>query len=73
MCRLEPRGRGKAWGRGSVAVFEDELKKAGDQAVQDGYIVKVVKHVDAMPVPRVIATYSGDRTAPACNTMTYDD
>jgi hypothetical protein len=24
-------------------------------------------------VPQVIATYAGDRTAPACNKMTYDD
>ena len=49
------------------------IRACDHQAVQDGYIVKVVKQEDPMPVPQVIATYSGDRTAPACNKMTYDD
>jgi branched-chain amino acid transport system substrate-binding protein len=49
------------------------IRACDHQAVQQGYIVKVVKQEDPMPVPQVIATYSGDRTAPACNRMTYDD
>jgi branched-chain amino acid transport system substrate-binding protein len=49
------------------------IRACDHQAVQQGYIVKVVKQEDPMPVPQVIATYSGDRTAPACNKMTYDD
>ena len=49
------------------------MRACDHQAVQQGYIVKVVKQEDPMPVPRIIATYSGDRTAPACNKMTYDD
>ncbi len=49
------------------------IRACDHQAVQQGYIVKVVKQEDSMPVPQVIATYSGDRTAPACNKMTYDD
>ncbi len=49
------------------------IRACDHQAVQQGYIVKVVKQEDSMPVPQVIATYPGDRTAPACNKMTYDD
>jgi branched-chain amino acid transport system substrate-binding protein len=49
------------------------IRACDHQAVQDGYIVKVVKQEDPMPVPQVIATYPGDRTTPACNKMTYDD
>jgi branched-chain amino acid transport system substrate-binding protein len=49
------------------------IRACDHQAVQQGYIVKVVKQEDPMPVPQVIATYPGDRTAPACNKMTYDD
>jgi branched-chain amino acid transport system substrate-binding protein len=49
------------------------IRACDHQAVQQGYIVKVVKQEDPLPVPQVIATYAGDRTAPACNTMTYDD
>ena len=49
------------------------IRACDHQAIQQGYIVKVVKQEDPMPVPQVIATYSGDRTAPACNKMTYDD
>jgi branched-chain amino acid transport system substrate-binding protein len=49
------------------------IRACDHQAIQQGYIVKVVKQEDPMPVPQVIATYPGDRTAPACNKMTYDD
>jgi branched-chain amino acid transport system substrate-binding protein len=49
------------------------MRACDHQVVQSGYIVKVVKQEDAMPVPQVIATYPGERTAPACNKMTYDD
>jgi branched-chain amino acid transport system substrate-binding protein len=54
--------------KGHVAV-----RACDHQAVQQGYIVKVVKQEDPMPVPQVIATYPGERTTPACNKMTYDD
>ena len=49
------------------------IRACDHQAIQQGYIVKVVKQEDPMPVPQVIATYPGDHTAPACNKMTYDD
>ena len=49
------------------------IRACDHQAVQQGFIVKVVKQEDPMPVPQVIATYSGDRTTPACGKMTYDD
>jgi branched-chain amino acid transport system substrate-binding protein len=49
------------------------IRACDHQAIQQGYIVKVVKQEDPMPVPQVIATYPGDHTAPACNMMTYDD
>jgi branched-chain amino acid transport system substrate-binding protein len=49
------------------------IRACDHQAIQQGYIVKVVKQEDPMPVPQVIATYPGDRTAPACNKMAYDD
>jgi branched-chain amino acid transport system substrate-binding protein len=49
------------------------IRACDHQAIQQGYIVKVVKQEDPMPVPQVIATYPGERTAPACNKMTYDD
>jgi branched-chain amino acid transport system substrate-binding protein len=49
------------------------MRACDHQVVQNGYIVKVVKQEDPMPVPQVIATYPGERTAPACNKMTYDD
>jgi len=49
------------------------MRACDHQVIQSGYIVKVVKQEDPMPVPQVIATYAGDRTAPACNKMTYDD
>jgi branched-chain amino acid transport system substrate-binding protein len=49
------------------------MRACDHQVIQQGYIVKVVKQEDPMPVPQVIATYAGDRTAPACNKMTYDD
>ena len=49
------------------------MRACDHQAMQQGYIVKVVKQEDSMPVPQVIATYPPERTAPACNKMTYDD
>jgi branched-chain amino acid transport system substrate-binding protein len=49
------------------------IRACDHQAVQQGYIVKVVKQEDPVPVPQVIATFPGERTTPACRQMTYDD
>jgi branched-chain amino acid transport system substrate-binding protein len=55
--------------KGKVAI-----RACDHQAIQSGFIVRVTKHEGvAVPVPEVIATYPGDRTAPACLKMTYDD
>ena len=55
--------------KGHVAV-----RKCDHQTVQGGTIVKLVKAEGfAYPVPQIIATYPGDKTAPACNKMTYED
>jgi branched-chain amino acid transport system substrate-binding protein len=50
------------------------MRACDHQVVQAGYMVKVTKPEGApFPVPQVIATYPGERTAPGCNKMTYDD
>lgn len=51
-----------------------KFRECDHQAVQDGYMVRVVKK-DGFPhpIPEIIATYPGDRTTPACRKMTYDD
>ena len=50
------------------------MRKCDHQAVQHGFMVKVVKR-DGFPhpIPEVIATYDGDKTAPPCHKMTYED
>jgi hypothetical protein len=48
------------------------IRKCDHQAVQQGFMVKVVKRGDAL-IPEVIATYPGERTTPPCNKMTFDD
>ncbi|HVY41895.1 MAG TPA: ABC transporter substrate-binding protein [Hyphomicrobiaceae bacterium] len=48
------------------------IRKCDHQAVQQGFMVKVVKRGDAL-IPEVIATYPGQRTTPPCNKMTFDD
>ena len=51
-----------------------KFRECDQQAVQDGYMVRVVKK-DGFPhpIPEVIATYPGERTTPGCRKMTYDD
>ena len=50
------------------------MRACDHQVIQPGFIVKVTKHAGvAMPVPEVIATYPGEKTAPACLKMTYED
>ena len=50
------------------------MRACDHQVIQPGFIVKVTKHEGvAVPVPEVIATYPGERTAPGCLKMTYDD
>jgi hypothetical protein len=42
--------------------------------VQGGTIVKLVKAEGfSYPAPEIIATFPGDKTAPACNKMTFED
>jgi branched-chain amino acid transport system substrate-binding protein len=50
------------------------IRKCDHQAVQNGYMVKLVK-ADGFtyPVPQLIATYPGDQTTPPCNQTTYAD
>jgi branched-chain amino acid transport system substrate-binding protein len=55
--------------KGHVAV-----RKCDHQAVQTGYMVKLVKADGfSYPVPQIIATYRGDKTTPPCNKMTFED
>jgi branched-chain amino acid transport system substrate-binding protein len=55
--------------KGHVAV-----RKCDHQAVQAGYMVKLVKADGfSYPVPQIIATYPDDKTTPACNKMTFED
>ncbi len=44
------------------------MRECDHQAVQGGFMVKVVKKEGFDdPVPEIIATYPGDKTTPACN------
>jgi branched-chain amino acid transport system substrate-binding protein len=50
------------------------MRACDHQAVQSGFMVKVVKREEAaMPVPEVIASYPGESTTPPCNKQTYED
>jgi branched-chain amino acid transport system substrate-binding protein len=51
-----------------------DIRKCDHQAVQSGYMVKLVK-ADGFtyPVPQLIATYPGDQITPPCNKSTYAD
>src|SRR5580704_5213988 len=48
------------------------MRACDHQVVQSGYILRVEKG-EAGPEPKVIATFPGEQTAPACLKMTYDD
>ena len=48
------------------------MRECDHQVVQPGFILRVEK-TETGPEPKVIATYLGERTAPACLKMTYDD
>jgi branched-chain amino acid transport system substrate-binding protein len=49
------------------------IRACDHQAVQGGYMVKVVKPDGfKAPVPEIIATYPGDEVTPACRQMTFD-
>jgi branched-chain amino acid transport system substrate-binding protein len=48
------------------------MRECDHQVVQSGYMVRVEKG-ESGPEPKVIATFPGERTAPACRKMTYDD
>jgi branched-chain amino acid transport system substrate-binding protein len=48
------------------------MRDCDHQVIQPGFILRVEKG-EAGPEPKVIATYLGERTAPACLKMTYDD
>jgi branched-chain amino acid transport system substrate-binding protein len=50
------------------------MRKCDHQGVQQGFMVRVVKKEGFdTPIPEVIATFPGERTTPACNTMAYED
>ena len=49
------------------------MRACDHQAVQGGYIVKVVQQAgSSTPVPEIIATFPGDQITPACRAMTFD-
>jgi branched-chain amino acid transport system substrate-binding protein len=49
------------------------IRACDHQAVQGGYMVKVVKQDGAKtPAPVIIGTYPGDEVTPACRQMTFD-
>ena len=48
------------------------MRACDHQVVQPGYILRVEKG-ETGPEPKVIATFPGEQTAPACLKMTYDD
>ena len=49
------------------------MRACDHQAVQGGYMVKVVKQDGRKtPVPELIATYPGDEVTPACRQMTFE-
>jgi branched-chain amino acid transport system substrate-binding protein len=50
------------------------MRECDHQVIQPGFMVKVVKDEgSAAPSAQVIATFPGEKTAPACRQMTYDD
>jgi len=49
------------------------IRACDHQAVQGGYMVKVVKKEGTrLPAPVIIATYPGEEVTPACRQMTFD-
>ena len=49
------------------------MRACDHQAVQGGYMVKVVKKEGfKTPIPEIIATYAGDEITPACRQMTFE-
>ena len=48
------------------------MRDCDHQMIQSGFILRVEKG-ETGPEPKVIATFPGTRTAPACRQMTYDD
>src|SRR5580692_1117552 len=49
------------------------MRACDHQAVQGGYVVKVVQQAGfTTPVPEIIATFPGDQITPACRAMTFD-
>jgi branched-chain amino acid transport system substrate-binding protein len=48
------------------------MRQCDHQVIQPGYILRVEKG-ETGPEPKIIATFPGERTAPACLKMTYDD
>ena len=49
------------------------MRACDHQAVQGGYIVKVVEAAGSKtPVPQIIATFPGEDITPACRQMTFD-
>ena len=60
--------------RSTASRARSRCAKCDHQAVQQGFMVKVVKKEGFdHPIPEVIATYPAERTTPPCNKMTYDD
>ena len=50
------------------------IRQCDHQGVQGGTVVKLVKAEGfTYPAPEIIATFPGDKTAPACNKMTFED
>jgi branched-chain amino acid transport system substrate-binding protein len=50
------------------------IRQCDHQGVQGGTVVKLVKAEGfTYPAPEIIATFAGDKTAPACNKMTFED
>ena len=48
------------------------MRACDHQLIQSGFILRVEKG-ETGPEPKVIATFPGERTAPGCRKMTYDD
>jgi branched-chain amino acid transport system substrate-binding protein len=49
------------------------IRACDHQAVQGGYMVKVVKKEGLkIPIPEIIATYAGDEITPPCRQMTFE-
>jgi branched-chain amino acid transport system substrate-binding protein len=50
------------------------MRECDHQVIQPGFMVKVVKQEGStVPGAQVIATFPGEKTAPACRQMTYTD